>query len=156
MDDFLSCMRFCCQSRPFPARKNRDIQTQTDVTTDLIDIKEKEFVNTNHMLYKLQKEISLLHPGTREWFASEEKVKFYTGLPNIEILDALFVYISESITSSARSALTKYQMLSLTLMRLRLNLAITDLAYRFNVTQNFQPKMAGFGSKMSYKTENHS
>ena len=79
------------------------------------------------MLYKLQKEISLLHPGTREWFASEEKVKFYT-LPNIEILDALFVYISESITSSARSALTKYQMLSLTMMRLRLNLTITDLA----------------------------
>ena len=34
------------------------VQTQTDVTTDLIDIKEKEFVNTNHMLYKLQKEIS--------------------------------------------------------------------------------------------------
>ena len=23
-------------------------------------------------------------------------------------------------------------------------------------TQNFQPEMAGFGSKMSYKTENHS
>ena len=74
-------------------------------------------------------EISLLHPGTREWFASEEKVKFYKGLPNIEILDALFVYISDSITSSARSALTKYQMFSLTLMRLRLNLAITGLAY---------------------------
>ena len=112
------------------------VQTQTDVTTDLIDIKEKEFVNTNHMLYKLQKEISLLHPGTREWFASEEKVKFYTGLPNIEILDALFVYISESITSGARSALTKYQMLSLALMRLRLNLTITDLAYRFNVSSS--------------------
>ena len=112
------------------------VQTQTDVTTDLIDIKEKEFVNTNHMLYKLQKEISLLHPGTREWFASEEKVKFYTELPNIEILDALFVYISESITSSARSALTKYQMLSLALMQLRLNLTITDLAYRFNVSSS--------------------
>ena len=88
------------------------------------------------MLYKLQKEISLLHPGTREWFASEEKVKFYTGLPNIEILDALFVYISESITSSARSALTKYQVLSLTLMQLWLNLAITDLAYQFNVSSS--------------------
>ena len=112
------------------------VQTQTDVTTDLIDIKEKEFVNTNHMLYKLQKEISLLHPGTREWFASEEKVKFCTGLPNIEILNALFVYISESITSGTRSALTKYQMLSLTLMRLRLNLTITDLAYRFNVSSS--------------------
>ena len=27
MDDFLSCMRFCCQSRPFPAEKNVCVQS---------------------------------------------------------------------------------------------------------------------------------
>ena len=55
-------------------------------------------------------------------------MKFYTGLSNIEILDALLLYISDSITLSSRSALTKYQMVSLTLMTLRLK-----LAYHFNV-----------------------
>ena len=32
---------------------------------------------------------------------------FYTGLTNIEILDILFLYISDSINSSSRSALNK-------------------------------------------------
>lgn len=66
-----------------------------------------------------------------------ENVKLYTGLPNIIILDVLFLYISNSITSSSssRSALTKNQMISLTLMTSRLNLMIKDLTYRFNVEQ---------------------
>ena len=110
--------------------------TQTNVTIDFIDLQEKEFITTNLTVFKLQKEITLLQPGTREWFASNEKVKFFTGLPNVEIFDALFIYISDSITSSSRSALTKYQMVSLTLMRLRLNLMINNLAYRFNVSSS--------------------
>ena len=68
---------------------------------------------------------------------NDENVKLYTGLSNIIILDVLFLYISNSITSSSssRSALTKNQMISLTLMTSRLNLMIKDLTYRFNVEQ---------------------
>ena len=110
--------------------------TQTNVTTDFIDLQEKEFINTNLTVFKLQKEITLLQLGTRELFANDEIVRFYTGLPKIEILDAFFLYISDSITLSSRSVLTKYQMLSLTLIRLRLNLMTNDLAYQFNVTSS--------------------
>ena len=68
---------------------------------------------------------------------NDENVKLYTGLSNIIILDVLFLYVSNSITSSSssRSALTKYQMISLTLMTSRLNLMIKDLTYSFNVEQ---------------------
>ena len=46
--------------------------TQTNVTTDFIDLQEKEFITTNLTVFELQKEITLLQPGTREWFANNE------------------------------------------------------------------------------------
>ena len=46
--------------------------TQTNVTTDFIDLQEKEFITTNLTVFKLQKEITLLQPGTGEWFANNE------------------------------------------------------------------------------------
>ena len=60
----------------------------------------------------MQTKITLLQPGTREWFVNDEKVKFYMGVTNTEILDALFPYVPDSITSSSRSALIKYQIAS--------------------------------------------
>ena len=50
--------------------------TQTNVKTDFIDLQEKEFITTNLTVFKLQKELTLLQPGTTEWFANNEKVKF--------------------------------------------------------------------------------
>ena len=102
----------------------------------MLDLKEEEYIRTNSQLYMLQDELKLLRPGLREWYIDDNKVKFYTGLPNIEIMDALFIYISDSITSTTRSALSKFQMLSLTLMRIRLDLSINDLAYRFNISSS--------------------
>ena len=49
---------------------------QTNVKTDLIDLQEKEIITTNLTVFKLQKELSLFQPGTREWLADNEKVKF--------------------------------------------------------------------------------
>ena len=40
--------------------------TQTNVTTDFIDLQEKEFITTNLTVFKFQKEITLLQTGTRE------------------------------------------------------------------------------------------
>ena len=37
------------------------------------DLQEKEFITTNLKVFKLQKEIILLQPGTREWFPNDEK-----------------------------------------------------------------------------------
>ena len=110
--------------------------SQTDITSNMLGLKEEEYVRTNSHLYMLQDELKLLRPGMREWYIDDNKVKFYTGLPNIEIMDALFIYISDSITSTTRSALSKFQMLSLTLMRIRLDLSINDLAYRFNISSS--------------------
>ena len=65
----------------------------------------------------------------------DEKVLFYTGLPNYATLLLVLEFITSGITAS-RGALTTFQELFLVLMKLRLNLEEKDLAYRFGIHQS--------------------
>ena len=71
--------------------------------------------------------------GTLEWLDSGQKVLLYTGLTNREILLCVFNFVKPQEEQHFNSALTYFQEFSLTLMRRRLNLTITDLGYRNNV-----------------------
>ena len=64
---------------------------------------------------------------------NDEKVCFFTGIPKWEVLLVLLTYLKPQLSTASRRALTPFQQLLLTLMRLRLNLSGQDLAYRFNV-----------------------
>ena len=86
-------------------------------------------------LFQIQKEISLHKIGKLEWFTNDEKVKFYTGIPNSKVLVAIFNFVKDHIKCS-RSILSKFEKFSLTLMRMRLNLTLTDLAYRYCVSKS--------------------
>ena len=74
--------------------------------------------------------------GTLDWFDSDQKVLLYTGLSNREILQCVFNFVKPQEEQHFNSALTNFQEFSLTLMRLRFNLTITDLAYRYNVSKS--------------------
>ena len=63
----------------------------------------------------------------------DTKVKYYTGLPTYAVLLTLFQFLEPLILK--RTSLTKFQQYILVLIRLRLNLAMMDLSYRFNVSQ---------------------
>lgn len=65
---------------------------------------------------------------------NEEKAKFYTGLPNFLVLMQVFRLCEPYITSTSLSALSKFEQFILVLIRLRLNLPLQDLAYRFSVS----------------------
>lgn len=54
---------------------------------------------------------------------------------------ALFIYLEPNITHTSRSSLTKFQKLVLVLMKLRLNLGIQDLGYRFKVSPSCVSKI---------------
>ena len=60
---------------------------------------------------------------------SNEKVRFYTDLTNWELLHLLLMFIQPYLRQ--RSVLTPFQQLLITLIRLRLNLSVKDLAYHF-------------------------
>ena len=71
-------------------------------------------------------------PG-KDFFNSDEKVRFYTGLPSFEILMVVFDHVSPYVTRKTQ-CLDRFQELVMVLMKLRLNVPFQDLAYRFMVS----------------------
>ena len=65
---------------------------------------------------------------------SDEATNFYTGLPSWSSFQFVVNFIYEEKYDSKLSKLSPAEGLMLTLMRLRLNLTISDLSYRFHVS----------------------
>ncbi|XP_061822735.1 uncharacterized protein [Nerophis lumbriciformis] len=64
-----------------------------------------------------------------------DKVKYYTGLPGFTTLMALFHFVKDFIPKPRSNAeLGQFTRLVMTLMRVKLNLPIQDLAYRFKTS----------------------
>ena len=70
-------------------------------------------------------------PFSEESLQDDEYVKFYTGLPNFKVLKAVFDFASPANASTTK--LTHFQEFMVTLMKLRLDTPLKDLAYRFDV-----------------------
>ncbi|XP_065681352.1 uncharacterized protein LOC124810861 [Hydra vulgaris] len=118
-----------------------DVSVQTDMTVKNINQIETEFIYKNKLNYDLRVNLVKLHVGTIEWFNTDSKVTFYTGLPNLKILCCLFNFLKPLITENENSVLSYFEEFSLTLMRLRLNLSIRDLAYRFEISKSTSSKV---------------
>ena len=58
----------------------------------------------------------------------------YTGLPNLTILMLVFNFVTKGMSESTGTKLTNFQLFTMTLMKLRLNLANFDLAFRFGIS----------------------
>ena len=69
----------------------------------------------------------------RDFFDTEDKVRFYTGLPSMEVLMVVFEFVSPHVTRQTQS-LNRFQEFIIVLMKLRLNAPLQDLAYRFVVS----------------------
>ncbi|XP_072047344.1 uncharacterized protein [Amphiura filiformis] len=113
------------------------IETQTDLTGDFLDKMYANSVDINEELYSIRDKLNHVHETDEACMKdSDERVKYYTGLPNFLVLSAVFDLIAPYLKKTHRSLLTKFQQMMLVLMRIRLNLSEQDLAYRFNVSQS--------------------
>ena len=116
----------------------QDVETgtcsQTDVGMDLIGSMESEMqrlLEENNKLKNICNETVFSH----EYFIDNNaKVKYYTGLPNYNVLMAVFRLLEHHIPITDRSSLSKFQQLILTLIKLRLSLSVQDISYRFKVS----------------------
>ena len=69
----------------------------------------------------------------KDFFDTDNKVCFYTGLPSMEVLMVVFEHVSSHVTWQTQS-LNRFQEFIIVLMKLRLNVLLQDLAYRFVVS----------------------
>ena len=63
-------------------------------------------------------------------------MNFYTGLPNLKILKAIFDHVCVTLPSEKAllCKLTKFQEFMLVMIKMRLDSPVVDLAYRFGVS----------------------
>lgn len=66
---------------------------------------------------------------------NDKKARFYTGLSTWSLLNNFFKMVGGFLPNHFRCKLSQFQMLILTLMKLRLNLSFTDLGYRFQIDE---------------------
>ena len=80
----------------------------------------------------------MLKSVTRDSLVNDDdKVKYYTGLPSFEVLNPLIEFVSVGVPSSFLGGPSDvFEQIMMTFMRLRLNLGIRDLGYRFGVHES--------------------
>ncbi|KAM4527725.1 uncharacterized protein PAE49_024445 [Odontesthes bonariensis] len=111
-----------------------DAGCQTDLTMDDLE-KMEEVLRENLVELGDLRSKALDSKFTQESFENnEEKTRFYTGLPNFLVLMQIFRLCEPDITCGPLSVLSKFEQFILVLLRLRLNLSLKDLAFRFNIS----------------------
>jgi len=85
-------------------------------------------------VHKLESE--LYHCTLEASKFSDRKMKFFTGLPNIQTFMLVFSYVSSVFPAPTKQSLKPTQELLLTLMKLRLNLSEEFLGYLFGIHQS--------------------
>ena len=105
--------------------------TQTYLTSSMIDHLTDELSQSSMKVSSLCERLVTATPFSEESLHCDE-CKFYTGFPNLGVLKSVFEFVaSPPITSATK--LTHFQELMVTLMKLRLDTPLKDLAYRFDV-----------------------
>ncbi|XP_077354673.1 uncharacterized protein LOC144002881 [Festucalex cinctus] len=67
---------------------------------------------------------------------NNEKVNFYTALANFSLLMSVFRHVIAQVPTSSKNVLDSFSEFLMTIIRLRLNVPLRDLAYRFNTSES--------------------
>ena len=118
---------------------DKDAETQTEAfdylyrETGCLEAPDRDAeTQTEEFDYLVPKSSGYQAPD-REFFKGDEKVRFYTGLPSYEVLLVTFEHVAPYVTRRTQS-LDRFQEFVLVLMKLRLNVPLRDLAYRFKIS----------------------
>ena len=104
---------------------------------DKVTALEEELQKCHKTIQELSAKLELqLPPFCEESLKDDSIVSFYTGLPNIKVLKAIFNHVCVTLPSerSAQCKLTKFQEFMVVMLKLRINPPLVDLSYRFNVS----------------------
>lgn len=96
---------------------------------------EQQCTSLNNDVYALRAQIDQLEWTEAAFRNSQAKVVYYTGMANFDILYGIFEVVECFVPHGANNKLSKFQEFILFLMKLKLNLHNTDLAFRFGVSE---------------------
>ena len=86
----------------------------------------------NELSTRLQEQ---LPPFCEESVKDDKFVLYYTGLPNVKVLKAIFKHVLKTMPSERINQLTPFQEFMCTLQKLRSNTPLQGLAYQFGVSK---------------------
>ncbi|XP_022082443.1 uncharacterized protein LOC110974844 [Acanthaster planci] len=119
---------------PISESIKKEVRCQTDLTQRQMRLNEEDMMTLRGELYQLRQNAACSLLDELAFQNDDGKVRFYTGLPCFGLLLAFFDFVVPHVARSHRNALTPFSEFVMVLMRLRRNLPLQDLAYRFNVS----------------------
>ena len=109
------------------AKSDAENQAEDSVPEPLKDV-ETQTEEFAYMFYR-----PTYQAPDKEYFRSDDKVRFYTGLPSYQILVSILNHVAPCV-SRCTQTLDPFQEFIIVLIKLRLNVPFQDLAYRFLVS----------------------
>ncbi|KAJ8930177.1 hypothetical protein NQ314_017041 [Rhamnusium bicolor] len=103
-----------------------DVEELQEVSVESLQL---ALQNANKEIYSLREEISKFKLNEKYLKSNEKSVLYYTGFPEYIYVHNIFQIVEPYLLD--HSALSKFQQLLMTLIKLRLDLQFTDLANRF-------------------------
>ena len=121
-----------------PARTDSK-SSQTDLKMSDNLLFSDELCLAQEAVKDLKLQLTLSEPFSKESVqhasaSSKRFILFYTGLPNWDVLHSVFELVAPTEPVKTPTKLTQFQEFMLTLIKLRLNPPMEDLAYRFGVS----------------------
>ena len=111
----------------------RSVGTQTDIDSTLMEGINNELTDLRAENIDLKQQAAVSELTLNNLEGKDDKVKYLKGLSSFVVLSTLFSYILPFLPK--KKSMTSFQMLLMTLMRLRLNMPEQFLAYEFSVSQ---------------------
>ena len=113
-------------------------QTTVDAGTQTVNSDFKVITKTHAATQTVEFEYlfkeTVVQTFTEEYFVNnEDRVWFYTGLPGFDVLNTTFRFVSPFVSRKSKT-LTLFQDFVMVLIKLRLNVPLQDLAFRFGVS----------------------
>lgn len=110
-------------------------EIQTELSSNDIDLLFQYYQEAADERDQLLTRIATLVINVDYFKGNDKKSRFYTGLTTWSLLESFFELVKDYLPSHFNCKLNRFQMVVLTLIKLRLNLTFTDLGYRFQVDE---------------------
>ena len=91
----------------FIVHKYHHKEIQTELASNDISVLEQGMNELTVRMYELKTDANKIKVGTKDWFDKDDKVSFYTGLPNFYVLSTIFDFVSSKVPHSGNSSLTQ-------------------------------------------------